>query len=93
MTKTMDKPTLAVPTVHLNGTSKTELVGGYREAVSALNEAYTKVNAAMPHGRDYYVQADAQAYNVARDQHVARLVKLQQIMDELEAVAIAVLDQ
>jgi hypothetical protein len=91
-----DKPfkqPLVIPTVHLNGTSKTELVNGYRDALGAVNEAYRKLAAIMPHGRDYYVQSDGRALSIARNQHVDRLRKLEEIKTELETIAVAVVDQ
>lgn len=78
--------TLAIPTIHLNGTSREALLEGYCEAVHALHEAGRKLAAAAPNGRDYYPQA-AGAINVAMDQHEARMTKLREIITELETIA------
>ena len=77
---------IATPTVHLNGTSKAELLQGYLEAITALREASNKIGRAGPNARDYYVQGN-DAFTKARDQHVARLTKLAEVQDELEQIA------
>lgn len=82
---------LAVPTVHLNGTSRESLLEGYSEAIRALNRAETKMTAACPNARDYYVQ-DGPAFGIAMDQHTARMKKLREIISELEEIAVAVSD-
>ena len=81
--------TLAIPTVHMNGTSREALVEGLCEAVHALHEAGRKLAAAAPNGRDYYVQGSA-ATGVAMDQHEARMNKLREIITELETIAEAI---
>ena len=74
------------PTVHLNGTSKDELLQGYLDAINALREASVKIGHAGPNARDYYVQGH-DAFTQARDQHVARLIKLAEVQKELEQIA------
>lgn len=84
---------VSIPTVHLNGTSKDALVEQLRHAVEAVNRAIDAVSSAAPHGRDYYVQADKDAFTIAARQHAARVVKLSEVAKELETIAIGVLDQ
>jgi len=48
--------TLAIPTIHLNGTSADDLIEGLVRARHALNEAVSLLQDAAPNGRDYYVQ-------------------------------------
>lgn len=85
---------MKVPTIHLNGTSKKELLDGYRAAYSALGDAIEALRKTAPHGRDYYVQSDdARALATAIDEHQARLAKLVLIRDEIEAIAVAVQEQ
>jgi phosphoribosylformylglycinamidine (FGAM) synthase-like enzyme len=81
--------TLKIPTVHLNGTSKRALIDGYADAALAIDEAARKLAAAAPNGRDYYVQEPG-AINIAMDQHEARMRKLREVRDELEAIAIEI---
>lgn len=44
------------PTVHLNGTSKKELLQGLLDAIHALHVAEEAVGKSYPNGRDYYPQ-------------------------------------
>ncbi len=81
--------TLIVPTVHLNGTSKQELLDQLCEAITALHAAGKALARACPNGRDYYVQS-ATAIGQALDQHEARMNKLREIVTELEAIAEAI---
>lgn len=47
---------MRVPTVHLNGTSKGELLDQAHRAARAVANAITAVMQAAPNGRDFYVQ-------------------------------------
>lgn len=47
---------LLPPTIHLNGTSKDELLNQLEAVVSALDAALAAINAAAPNGRDFYPQ-------------------------------------
>jgi len=73
---------MIVPTIHLNGTGKEDLIKQVREAHSAVCEAIDKLYGMAPHGRDYYPQGDF-AYAEARTEHLARLEPLQSVRDEL----------
>lgn len=79
--------TLKVPSVHLNGTSKQELLNQYRNAYHDIATAIRTLQQACPHGRDYYLQP-AGSYEQARIEHVKRLARLESVQDELEAIAI-----
>lgn len=83
---------VAVPAVHLNGTSKKELLFQLKDACGAVCVAVEKLALAAPHGRDYYNQPYGQ-YDLARAQHKERLTALNAIMSHLEAIAVAILDQ
>jgi hypothetical protein len=76
---------LAVPTIHLNGTSKEALIEQLLEAGSAIRVAVEKLNAAWPNGRDYYVQSP-RAYAEADSQWNERRKKLLGVMEELAAI-------
>ena len=78
--------TLAIPSIHLNGTSRKSLLDGYRNALYALREAETALQETGPNGRDYYVQP-AGAFALAQEQHVARCRALRNVITELEQVA------
>lgn len=74
-----------VPCVHLNGTSKQSLMDALEEAYTAVGDAMDKLRRTAPNGRDYYVYDNA-AYGRAADEHGARMAKLQDIRDEIEAI-------
>jgi hypothetical protein len=81
-----------VPRVHLNGTSKEELFNQLKDAIRALRIAEIALGEATPNARDYYVISSSAA-TAAREQHMARLRKLDEIRKEIEAIAEGVLDQ
>jgi hypothetical protein len=83
--------TLAVPSIHLNGTGRQELFRGYYNAVTALHAAVEAVQATAPHARDYYVQG-SDAYTVANRQHLDRLRRIEAIRTEIQDIALAVMD-
>jgi hypothetical protein len=83
---TMVKKTLAVPTVHLNGTSKDALLEQFCDAIDAVHEAGKKLAAACPNARDYYPQGN-EATSEAMRQHEARMLKLKSVADDLQAIA------
>jgi len=81
-----------IPTIHLNGTSKADLLEGYLDVLTALREASDALRKAAPNGRDYYVQGP-DAYTAAATDHTARLRKLEDIRKEIEQIATAISDQ
>ena len=70
------------PRVHLNGTSRKELLEQYEQAYRALDAAYAMLRGAFPHARDYYVISDS-AYSVARHEHEARMQALAQVKADM----------
>lgn len=89
---------LAIPTVHLNGTSKQSLLDGYLAAVNAVRIAEQAVAETWPHARDYYMQPALEPgggtkATLAADQHEDRLRRLAAVLAELEAIAEGVSDQ
>lgn len=84
---------LKVPSVHLNGTSKDELVETYDNAREALSAAYDALAKTVPHARDYYVQDDPNAAMTAHHEHMARIRKLADIQNELAYILIRVMKQ
>lgn len=83
---------LAIPTVHMNGTSKDDLLQQLMDAASALRSARELMQKAAPNGRDYYVQNDT-ALRTAIQQHTDRLMKLDALVAEYEEIMEKVADQ
>lgn len=77
---------MPLPTIHLNGTSKGELLRQLQDAVIAIGDAEIAVQRACPNGRDYYPQGP-DAINAALDEHRARMARLRSVREELEAIA------
>ena len=79
--------TVIAPSVHLNGTSKKELVEQLRSSVSILESAIEVMKEASPHMRDYYVQKDGDAiFQIARDNHYNRIAKVEAIIQEYHEI-------
>jgi hypothetical protein len=76
---------LAVPTLHLNGTSPERLVEQNQKLVAALRSALDALQEAAPHGRDYYVQGP-DAYAKAAAEHRARQEALSKVFDEAKDI-------
>jgi len=73
---------LIAPTVHMNGTSKEELVQQRIEVVEAARLLYQAMQKAMPNGRDYYPQGDGVGAK-AQAAWVERMAMIEQLSDEL----------
>lgn len=73
---------LITPTVHLNGTSKEELVELRLAAVEACRALHEAMQKAMPNDRDYYPQGEG-AGKQAREAWAERLQLIELISDEL----------
>jgi hypothetical protein len=76
---------LCIPTVHLNGTSKDELVGQLRRAIITATALKEFMQEGMPHPRDYYVQGEGIDIRARMHQKV-RILKVETIIDDLEAI-------
>lgn len=74
------------PTIHLNGTSKGELLRQLTDAIIAIGDAEIAVAKACPNGRDYYVQGRG-AIDDALREHSDRLARLAAVRSELEQIA------
>lgn len=77
---------MMIPTVHLNGTSREELMQQIRDAYDALFSALEKLRAMTPHGRDYYVQGPESGQK-ARDEHEVRIKMVLYVVNELLIMA------
>lgn len=76
---------MMIPTVHINGTSRAELERQIETAHGWLVTTIEALEQAAPNGRDYYPQGDG-ALQVALREHGARLQKLVDVRDELQAI-------
>jgi hypothetical protein len=80
---------IKTPTIHLNGTSKQELLDQYLNVLKALKAASDALCEAAPHGRDYYPQGDA-VIITATNEHCVRIRKLAEIEVEIRQIAEAI---
>jgi hypothetical protein len=78
--------TRVFPIVHLNGTSKRELIDQACEAGRALRAAYDACSNAAPNARDYYLREGS--FGLAQAAHVARMNALSEQIAFFQALAI-----
>ena len=81
--------TLAIPLIHMNGTSRRELVRQLWEAIGGITNAMDLLADACPNGRDYYPKGP-DAIQEALRQHNNRLHNLMAARDELTEIAEAI---
>lgn len=79
-----EKIHIQLPVVHLNGTGRRTLIEDYENASSAVLSAIDSVANIEFNARDYYV-AEPGAWEVARDQRTAILLKLREVQHYLDA--------
>jgi len=77
---------MMTPTIHINGTSREQLLEGYLSAITALDTALDKLLLTAPNGRDYYVQGD-DAWRKASAEHLERMRALHAVREELSQIA------
>ena len=78
---------LTLPDYGLNGSGATNLLNDAVDAAEALKDALAALRKMMPHGRDYQLMP-AGACSEARVQHAARILKVDSVLAEVEALAI-----
>jgi hypothetical protein len=83
---------LAVPTIHLNGTSKESLLEAISNARLALRDALESLGHTAPNGRDFYVQGP-NALHRADVEYRARAMAVLKAHDELGEIALAIDEQ
>lgn len=71
------------PTIHLNGTGRSDLYEQYADAGAAIGKAVDKLYACQPNARDYYPQGDGAA-KCARLEHDTRIKRLQDVGREIQ---------
>jgi hypothetical protein len=76
---------ITLPRVHLNGTSRRELIDQYEMALDAVRAALIAVRNAAPHMRDYYPMGN-DAFFRAQREHNIRVSTLLTIERELEQI-------
>lgn len=72
---------LTLPTIHLNGTSRSVLMKDYRTALDAVNNAVNATQETGPNGRDYYPVDGSMQKALAENR--ARVDRLVAVRDEL----------
>lgn len=78
---------MILPIVHLNGTSREELIRLRCEAGQKIREALAALAEMAPNGRDYYPEPGR--FEKARAQHDLRAAALRHLYDEIEAEYLA----
>lgn len=81
-----------MPSIHLNGSSAERLLEEYLNAAEAIRNAQAALAKTAPNARDYYPQG-AGAFDKADDEHTARLQRMQDTLNEIEALALHVADR
>lgn len=76
---------LTLPTIHLNGTARSDLQEQAGGAMDALRTAMEGLRRMAPNGRDYYPQGNDAITNATR-QHQSRMERVGSVMAELEAI-------
>jgi hypothetical protein len=80
---------MKIPTIHLNGTAKQDLMDALSDAYFAIGEAQRKLSETAPNGRDYYPQGSEAIYT-ATEEHRARWQKLEDVRQELDQMRDAI---
>lgn len=76
------------PLLHMNGSSATDLLDGYREVLTRLRGAREALQRHGPNQRDYYAKSDGDtAWRTAQAEHTTRLQALDDIIDDIESMA------
>lgn len=82
------------PTVHLNGTSKDELITGFANQYEALTAALRCMERYAPNARDYYILKEGGSkFIAATAAHTKRLEAIEQMREDLYAMLEKVQDQ
>jgi hypothetical protein len=84
---------IMTPTIHLNGSNAESLKGEYMAAYEAAQDLLLKLSEIDLNARDYYVQANPLAFQIACTQSVARYQAVKNIRNELEQIIMAIQDQ
>lgn len=83
-------PAIMVPSVHMNGDTRTELQDINRAAYDAADKLIDALIAAAPNGRNFYKQGD-DAMGKALAQHYSRVHRVEGIKAELEEIVLSLM--
>lgn len=84
---------IVYPVVHSNGTSKNDLLEQHINVLNAIRELSEAMADAMPHGRDYYVHYDPDAFSKAVAQHLEMAKHLKKMLDHFSDVTQNIVNQ
>jgi hypothetical protein len=74
-----------IPTIHLNGTSREELIRQLRWLARRYWRPAVRWRTTAPHGRDYYPQGKG-AIQQAQTEHYERLRRIDDVYEELMVI-------
>ena len=80
------------PMVHLNGTSRDQLLDVREKAYYALLAAYDAVKGIAPNGRDYYPYGNGE-FEKATDAQLSRLRRIDDVREEISQEMVSILEQ
>jgi hypothetical protein len=75
---------MQLPTIHMNGTSKRQLVEQLTDVSVRLDVAYEAMKKAAPNGRDYYPQGP-EAMDRALVEFAKRLKAIDAVKEDIDA--------
>jgi hypothetical protein len=79
---------MQLPQINLNGTERNDLLQDYIKAKRALEHAVEALSACAPHGRDYQTLPNHESFfYAAQREHTARILKVRQVLAEIETLA------
>jgi hypothetical protein len=88
------KTGIMVPRINMNGNTKSQLVAELAVVEEHLKKAIEALRAAdYAHPRNFQTVSARDAEALARKQHESRLAKLEEVYDELYAMALAIDEQ
>jgi|APGre2960657423_1045063.scaffolds.fasta_scaffold05212_9 hypothetical protein len=76
---------MKLPIINLNGTPASILLEQQIQVIHDLRVACASLAESAPHGRDYPVEDSY--WRAAREEHFARMIKVREIVREVEAIA------
>ena len=83
--------TITIPTIHLNGDSRAELVRQNRLVYDRANALLDALTEAGPNGRNFYVQGD-DAIKHAQVQHRQRVSAVVSVRTDAEMILHAIME-
>jgi hypothetical protein len=76
---------MQLPAIHMNGTSKGDLLEAACDCRAAIVKAFETVHQLGPNARDYYVLGGSY-YDVAMREHMDRLTRLRKLIEEFDEI-------